>query len=335
MRRPDDKLYGNPMFGIQVTGNSNSIRAFWKPLRVAGAAARAMLVQAAAAQWQVDPASCSAAAGKVTHAASGRIAAYGELVDAASALPCRRDPRAQGPEGIHTDRQAAQALRHAQQDRRQGRLRHRCDAARHEVRDIGAKPGVRRQGRACRRQRRQEDAGVRQIVVLDDLVAVVGDHFWAAKTGLDALAVTWDEGANAKVNSSDIWNDLRAASRKDGVVAKSVGDVDKGLTEGERVDADYELPFLAHATMEPQNCTVALTPGACEIWTGTQVITRVKATAAEAAGVPIDKVTVHNHYIGGGFGRRLEADMVAARCASPTGRWAGEGDVDPRRGHAA
>ncbi len=178
--------------------------------------------------------------------------------------------------------------------------------------------------------------GVRQVVVLDDLVAVVGDHFWAAKTGLDALAITWDEGANAKLNSNDIWDDLRAASQKDGVVAKSVGNVDKGLTEGETIDADYELPFLAHATMEPQNCTVALTPGACEIWTGTQVITRAQAAAAEAAGVPVDKVTVHNHYIGGGFGRRLEADMVTSRSAHrQTGRWAREGDMDPRRRHAA
>ena len=96
--------------------------------------------------------------------------------------------------------------------------------------------------------------------MLDDLVAVVGDHMWAAKKGLDALVITWDEGANAKINSSDIWNDLRAASKKDGVVAKSVGDVAKGLSQGDRLDGEYELPFLAHATMEPLNCTVHVTP---------------------------------------------------------------------------
>ena len=146
--------------------------------------------------------------------------------------------------------------------------------------------------------------------MLDDLVAVVGDHMYAAKKGLDALVITWDNGPNAQLTSNDIWNDLRAASRKDGVIAKSVGDVDKGLTQGDRYEGEYELPFLAHATMEPMNCTVRLTPGACEIWTGTQVMTRVQATAAKAAGVPIDKVTVHNHLLGGGFGRRLEADMI-------------------------
>jgi isoquinoline 1-oxidoreductase subunit beta len=148
--------------------------------------------------------------------------------------------------------------------------------------------------------------------VLDDLVAVVGDHMWAAKKGLDALAIIWDEGANAKVNSNDIWNDLRAASKKDGMVAKSVGDIAKALAQGERIDGEYELPFLAHACMEPLNCTAHVTPNGCEVWTGTQVLTRVQEYAAKAAGLPLDKVTAHNHYLGGGFGRRLEADMVAA-----------------------
>jgi isoquinoline 1-oxidoreductase beta subunit len=154
--------------------------------------------------------------------------------------------------------------------------------------------------------------GVQQIIVLDDLVAVVGDHMWAAKKGLDALVIAWDEGANAKINSSDIWDDLRAASKKDGVVAKSVGDVSKALSQGERIDGEYELPFLAHAPMEPLNCTVHVTPDSCEVWVGSQVISRAQSDAAKAAGLPLDKVTAHNHLLGGGFGRRLEADMVAA-----------------------
>jgi len=108
---------------------------------------------------------------------------------------------------------------------------------------------------------RHEHPGRAESRRLDDLVAVIGDHFWAAKTGLDALAVTWDEGSNANVNSSDILDDLRAASPEGRCRRQSVGDVDKGLTEGARIDADYELPFLAHATMEPQNCTVAITAG--------------------------------------------------------------------------
>jgi isoquinoline 1-oxidoreductase beta subunit len=153
---------------------------------------------------------------------------------------------------------------------------------------------------------------VQKVVVLDDLVAVVGDHMWAAKKGLDALVVDWDEGPNARISSHDIWQDLRAASEKDGVVAKSEGDIAKGLATGDRLDAAYELPFLAHATMEPLNCTVHVKPDSCEIWTGTQVISRVQSEAAKAVGLPVEKVTVNNHLIGGGFGRRLEPDMVVA-----------------------
>jgi isoquinoline 1-oxidoreductase subunit beta len=309
---PSDKLYGNPVFGVQVTGNSNSIRAFWKPLRVAGAAACAMMVQAAAARWQVDPASCSAAGGKVMHAASGRVAAYGDLVDAASAVPVPKDPRLKDPKDFTLIGKPLKRLdTHNKTD---GKVVYAIDAMLPGMKfaTLAQSPVFGGKVAHVDDSSAKKIPGVRQVVVLNDLVAVVGDHFWAAKTGLDALAVTWDEGANTNVNSSDIWDDLRAASRKDGAVAKSVGDVDKSLTEGDRVDADYELPFLAHATMEPQSCTVSLAPGVCEIWTGTQVMTRVQAAAAEAAGVPIDKVTVHNHLIGGGFGRRLEADMVAS-----------------------
>ena len=309
---PDDKLYGNPIFGIQVTGNSNSIRAFWKPLRAAGAAARLILVRAAAQQWQVDPASCSTSNGIVSHKSSGRTLGYGDLIDAASAEPVPQDPPLKDPKDFtligkplkrfdtpnKTDGKAVYGIDAmlpgmkfatlAQCPVFGGKVRH--------VDDGGAK----------------KVPGVQQVVVLEDLVAVVGDHMWAVKKGLDALLITWDEGPNAKVNSKDIWDDLRAASKKDGVVAKSVGDVAKGLSQGDKLDGEYELPFLAHATMEPLNCTVHVKPGGCEVWTGTQVLTRVQEDAAKAAGLPPDKVTAHNHLLGGGFGRRLEADMVAA-----------------------
>jgi isoquinoline 1-oxidoreductase beta subunit len=152
--------------------------------------------------------------------------------------------------------------------------------------------------------------GVRQIVVLDDLVAVVGDHWWAAKQGLDALDVSWDAGANANVDSEQIWKELREASGKEGLVAKTAGDAAKGLAEGEKLDADYEMPFLAHATMEPLNCTVHVQPDSCEVWVGSQVISRAHKAAAKACGLPPEKVTIHNHLLGGGFGRRLETDYV-------------------------
>jgi isoquinoline 1-oxidoreductase beta subunit len=308
----NDKLYGNPTFGVQVTGNSNSIRSFWKPLRVAGATARAMLVAAAAGQWQVDPASCTASNGKVTHGASGRVAAYGDLVAAASDIPVPQNPPLKDPKDFTLIGKPLKRL--DTPNKTDGKVVYGIDAMLPGMKFATLAQCPVFGGKVAHVDDIAAKAipGVRQIVVLDDLVAVVGDHTWAAKKGLDALVITWNEGPNAKVSSAEIWDDLRAASKKDGVVAKSIGDIAKGLAQGDRVDGEYELPFLAHAPMEPLNCTVHVTADACEIWTGTQVMTRCQSFAAAASGLPLDKVIMHNHYIGGGFGRRLEADMVAA-----------------------
>ena len=309
---PNDKLYGNPIFGIQVTGNSNSIRSFWKPLRVAGATARLMFVQAAAQQWQVDPAGCSTANGVVSHAPSGRTAGYGELIDAANTQPVPQDPPLKDPKNFTLIGKSLKRL--DTPNKTDGKVVYGIDAMLPGMKfaTLAQCPVFGGKIAHVDDSAAKKVPGVQHVVVLDDLVAVVGDHMWAAKKGLDALVITWKEGPNAKINSSDIWNDLRAASKKDGVVAKSVGDIAKGLTQGERVDAEYELPFLAHAAMEPLNCTVQVTPDSCEVWTGTQVLTRVQQAAAEAAGLPLEKVRAYNHLLGGGFGRRLEADMVAA-----------------------
>jgi len=309
---PDDKLYGNPTFKIQVTGNSNSVRAFWKPLRNAGAAARTMLVQAAAQQWQVDAAACSTSNGQVIHAASGRTLPYGELVDATSNLPIPPNPPLKDPKSFTLIGKSLK--RFDTPDKTNGKAIYAIDAMLPGMKfaTLAACPVFGGKVEGVDDSVAKTIPGVQKVIVLEDLVAVVGDHMWAAKKGLDALVVTWNKGANAQVSSRDIWEDLRAASMKDGAVAKSTGDVAKALSQGDKFEAAFELPFLAHAPMEPMNCTVHLTPGACEVWTGTQVMTRVQSTAAEVAGLPVDKVTVHNHLIGGGFGRRLEADMVAS-----------------------
>jgi isoquinoline 1-oxidoreductase subunit beta len=305
---PNDKLYGNPIFGIQVTGNSNSIRAFWKPLRSAGA----MLVQAAAQQWQVEPSSCTTSNGVVMHAPSGRQFGYGELADAAGKQTPPNDVPLKDPKDFTLIGKPLKRL--DTPGKVNGKAVYGIDAmlpgmkfatlAQSPV--FGGKIGKVDDAAA------KKVPGVRQVVVLDDLVAVVGDHMWAAKQGLDALVVTWDEGAHAHLSSNDIWENLRAASAKDGVVAKSRGDIAEGLATGDRFDASYEMPFLAHATMEPLNCTVHVRPDSCEIWTGTQIMTRVQSEAAKTLTLPVDKVTVNQHLIGGGFGRRLEPDMVVA-----------------------
>lgn len=309
---PSDKLYGNPLFGLQATGGSTSVRAFWQPLRKAGASARAQLIQAAAEQWKVDAASCTASKGQVSHAASGRTLGYGALAEAAGKQTPPKEPTLKDPKDFVLIGKPLK--RFDTPDKTNGKAVYGIDvmlpgmkfATLAQCPVFGGKVGKVDDSAA------KKIPGVRKIVVLDDLVAVIGDHMWAAKKGLEALVVTWNEGANAAISSKDIWENLRAASAKDGAVAKSTGDIAKGLATGEKVDADFELPFLAHATMEPLNCVVRLGPDSCEIWTGTQIMTRVQAEAAKAAGLPVDKVTVTNHVLGGGFGRKLEPDMVIA-----------------------
>jgi isoquinoline 1-oxidoreductase subunit beta len=309
---PNDKLYGNPTFGLQVTGNSNSIRAFWKPLRNAGASARAMLVQAAAQQWQVEPANCTTSNGQVMHADSGRKLSYGELAAAASSQTPPKEVALKDPKDFVLIGKPLK--RFDTPDKANGKAIYGIDAMLPGMKfaTVALSPVFGGKVGKVDDSATKKIPGVQKIVVLDDMVAVVGDHMWAAKKGLDALVVDWDEGPNARIGSKDIWENLRAASEKDGAVAKSEGDIAKGLATGDKLEAAYELPFLAHATMEPLNATVHLKPDSCEIWTGTQIMTRVQSEAAKAAGLPVEKVIVNQHLIGGGFGRRLEPDMVVA-----------------------
>jgi isoquinoline 1-oxidoreductase beta subunit len=308
---PNDKLYANPLLGFQVTGGSTSVRAFWDPMRIAGAAARAMLVKAAAAKWSVDPASCRTENGAVFHDASARNATYGELARAAAGLTPPQNPPLKSPANFKLIGKPLKRL--DTPDKVNGNAVYGIDARPQGVKIatlascpvFGGKVAHVNDGAA------QSVPGVRQIVVLDDLVAVVGDHMWAAKQGLAALEVTWDEGPNANVTTADVLNGLVAASEKQGAVAKSTGDIAAGLGEGTKLEAAYHVPFLAHAPMEPMNCTVHVQADGCEIWVGNQVLSRTQAIAGEVTGLPIEKVIVHNHLIGGGFGRRLEVDYIA------------------------
>jgi isoquinoline 1-oxidoreductase beta subunit len=306
---PSDALYGNPVFGIQVTGNSNSVRAFWKPLRQAGATARAMLIEAAAQQWKVPVAGLRASEGAVLGNGSARLP-YAALIASASRLPPPKDAPLKARRDFQLIGRPLKRL--DTPDKVRGATIYGIDVM---------PPGVRFATlMACPvfggKVRRVDDTaaralpGVRQVVVLEDLVAVVGDHMWAAKQGLAALKIEWDEGANSQVGSAQVWQQLREASTHEGVVARTVGDAAAALRGSDVLEAAYELPFLAHATMEPMNCTVHVTPGSCEIWVGSQVLSRAQSIAVKVTGLPPEKVTVHNHLIGGGFGRRLEVDYV-------------------------
>jgi isoquinoline 1-oxidoreductase beta subunit len=309
---PNEKLYANPLLGVQATGNSNAIRGAWQPLRQAGATARSMLVSAAAKRWNVDPASCRAQAGEVLHQPTGKRATYGELAADAARLPV--------PENV--------ALKRSRDFKLIGTPAKRLDTPAKvngtavygiDARPPGVKIATLTQSPVFGgRVKRVDDAaakavkGVRQIVRLDDAVAVVADHMGAAKKGLAALAIEWDDGPHAKLSTEDVAQELRLATLYSGAVAEHIGDAGGALAmAATKVDATYEMPFLAHAAMEPMNCTVHARKDECEIWIGTQAIARVQGEAARVTGLPVDKVVVHNHLLGGGFGRRLESDGAA------------------------
>jgi isoquinoline 1-oxidoreductase beta subunit len=308
---PNEKLYANPLLGVQATGNSNAMRGAWKPMRVAGATARMMLIAAAAKRWGVDANSCRAQDGTVIHDASGRRLSYGELAAEAAEMPVPQNVALKQPEEFKLI--GTRAKRLDAPGKVNGSAVYGIDA-----RPPGVKIATLAQSPVFGGRVKSVDdtaakavKGVRQIVKLDDAVAVVADHMGAAKKGLEALKIEWDEGPNAALSSADIAHQLEQATLKPGAVGQSVGDADKAMGgAATKVEATYHVPFLAHATMEPLNCTVHVRKDECEIWMGTQAIARVQAFAAKAAGLPVEKVIVHNHLIGGGFGRRLEADMA-------------------------
>lgn len=314
---PPDKAYINPIFGVQATGGSTSVRAFWDPLRKAGASARGMLVEAAAQQWGVDPSSCRTSNNEVIHDASNRKVSYGAIAAQAATMKPVTDPKLKDAKDYTLIGKPVK--RKDTPDKTTGASKYGIDAMPAGVKFaaiaqcpvFGGKVGHVDDTKA------KEIKGFRQFVAEDDFVAAVADTTWAAIQALDALDIKWDEGPNANVNSEQIWEALRAASTGQGAVAKDVGDVKSALSDGTRYDGVYELPFLAHATMEPLNCTVHYTKDACEVWIGTQVIGRVQEDVAKAVGLPVEKVTAHNFYVGGGFGRRLDQDMAvrAARVA--------------------
>jgi isoquinoline 1-oxidoreductase beta subunit len=276
-----------------------------------------MLIIAAAQQWQVDPAACHAANSQVIHDASGRTLDYGALADSAGAVTPPNDPPLKAIKDYTLIGKPLKRLDTA--GKVNGTAQYGIDVLPPGVKFATLMLSPVQGGKVVKVDDSKAKAlsGVRQVVVLDDLVAVVGDHTWAAKQGLAALDIEWDDGPNGAIGSQQVWDELRAASQKPGAVAKAEGEADKALDDGDRLDAAYEVPFLAHATMEPMNCVVQVTPDGCELWLGTQVMTRVQSETAKALGLAQEKVIVHQHLLGGGFGRRLEWDMAvsAARIA--------------------
>jgi len=308
---PDDALYAEPLFGVQETGGSTSVRGNWEPLRRAGATARSMLVSAAAQTWKVEPSSCRAANGAVIHGPTGRSLTYGTLVDRAALLPVPGNITLKDPKNFKLIGTPAKRL--DTPDKVDGTAQFGIDVRLPGMKfaAVAACPVFGGKLASVDDAKAQAMPGVRQVVRLDDAVAVVADDTWAAKRGLAALDIRWDEGPNASLSTADIVQQLAAASGKSGVVARKDGDAAAAMAgAAQKVEAIYEQPFLAHATMEPVNCTVDVRADGCDIWVGTQVPTFTQTAAAKVTGLPKAKVQVHNHLLGGGFGRRLEVDFI-------------------------
>jgi isoquinoline 1-oxidoreductase beta subunit len=305
---PSDALYGVPALGQQATGGSTSTRAQWGVLREAAAVARTMLVTAAANRWRVDPAGCTVNRGVVAHAKSGRKLAYGAVAAAAAALPVPAKVTLKDPQSFSLIGKPLRRVDSA--DKVTGATQFGIDARvpGMKIATVRSCPTFGGKLKSVQDARAREVPGFIEVLRLDNAVAVVGEHFWAAKQGLDALDIEWDLGANANLTTAHIVDGLAQASRTAPIII--------GRKRGEKpaagrsIEALYQLPLLAHAPMEPLNTTVHVTGEKCEIWVGTQVPTRCVAAAVKVTGLPEDRIVVNNHYIGGGFGRRLEADSV-------------------------
>ena len=333
---PDPKLYLNPLLGEQATGGSTSTMSSFDPLRKAGATARMMLVAAAARQWGVDAASCVAARGMVSHAASGRHLSYGQLATAAAAETPPSDVKLKDPAQWRLIGKPVHRL--DTPDKVNGVMRFGIDVSVPGMKfaTVAACPVLGGKLLGIDEAAARAVPGVRDVRKLDNAVAVIGDHTWAAISGLREAAPRWDDGPNGGVSTRKIIEALSDASQNgEPVIANRQGDAPGSIGgAAQRVDAVYQLPFLSHAPMEPINCTIHIRPDGADVWTGTQVPVRAQAVVAKVAGLKPEQVVMHNQYMGGAFGRRLDVDGVeqAARIAKDLGypvkvTWTREEDI--------
>ena len=304
---PADPAFNNPIFGMQATGGSTSVRGHWEPMRKAGATARAMLVAAAAARWKADPADCRTEEGMVVHK-SGKKLSYGELASEAAKqavptsvkLKSAREFTILGTPAKRLDTPAKVngTAKFGLDVRLPGMLT-----------AVMARPPV-PGGKLVSVDESKAKAvpGVRQVVKIPGGVAVLADGYWAAKQGRDALLIKWDDGANAALSSAGISGMLTAGAAAGGAVGRSEGVANAPAAK--RLEAVYEAPYLAHACMEPMNATVWVKHDEVEVWAGTQSQGPSQGILGQVAGVAPGKVKVNTMYLGGGFGRRFAPDFT-------------------------
>lgn len=308
---PVGAVYVNALLGAQITGGSTSVRDAWDKLRLAGAQARTMLVQAAAAHWGVEGSTLKVQDGAVLR--GNERLTFGQLAEAAAKLPVPKDVALKDPKDFSTV----------------GKPQKRLDAPAKvdgsavygiDVKLPGMLHAALRQtptlgGSVAGLDATAAEAmpGVRRVMTVTNGVAVIADHYWQAKQALDAVKITWTPGPNATLDTVSMRSKLRAAAARPGKSVRNEGDVAAGLKGAAKtLRAVYELPLLAHATLEPQNCTADVRADGADIHVNTQTQTIAQATVAQVAGLKPEQVRIHTTLLGGGFGRRLEVDYIPA-----------------------
>jgi len=322
---PVDPKYNHPAFGMQITGGSSSVWSGLEQFRQAGAAARAMLVAAAAQQWNVDAASCRTESGAVFNG-SNRKLTYGQLVGAAAKLTPPEHVQLKDPKAFKLIGKPIKRLDTPVKLNGQAvfgidvKLPGMLTAVIVRPPIFGAKV------KSFDDSRARSMPGVRKIVAVPAGVAVIADTFWQAKMAREALQVDWDEGSMQNFSTSQMMQEFRERAKSTGTSVRKDGDAAGALANAaKRIEAVYEVPYLSHLMMEPLNCVVDLRPDSCEVWTGSQFQTVDRANAAEVAGLPNEKVQLHTTFLGGGFGRRanpqsdfvVEAVHVAKAAGAP------------------
>lgn len=322
---PVAPVYNNPVTGVQMTGGSLTIRTEWERLRTLGAAAREMLIAAAAETWKADRAACRAENGAVIHK-SGKKLTYGELAAKAASLPAPEGPPLKAPAEFHTVGKAIPRL-----DTRvkvTGEALFGIDVAiPGMLTALVARPPVfGGKVKSYDAAKAKAVPGVREVVAAAGGVVVAADTFSAARKGRDALEVVWDEGPAAGLSTETLRSEYRRLAETPGAPARKDGNPEAALAAAAtKLSAEYELPYLAHASMEPLNCVVDLRGDSCDIWTGTQGQTYHRSDAARVLGLAPERVDLHTMYLGGGFGRRgnpysdfvVEAALVAKALKRP------------------
>jgi isoquinoline 1-oxidoreductase beta subunit len=312
---PNSDLYTDTLLQFQATGGSTSTRYTWEPLRRAGATARILLIQAAAVQWRVAPSLCRAQSGQVL-GPNGLQASYGELVEAAAGLPLPSDVPLKTPDQFKLLGTPARRVDTPAKVNGKARFTIDLQVPGMLIASSITCPVYGGRLRTLDDSQARRVPGVRDIVRLDNAVAVTASNFWACQQAIKALQIEWDLGPNAAIGSKQLDQELLEAINRDGVVAKRKGDIEQAKQQSaSQFEAVYEQALLSHSPLEPMTCVAHVRTDACELWVGTQVPVFAQQTAAEITGLPIDKIQVHNQLIGGAFGRRLDFDFITQAVA--------------------